>query len=151
MIGTPASIEDATLTITQETRVRASIAITFAALLEQLGPGNDRPDGTAMPMTLEAFPGGRWFRDLGNSNGHFWGNVQAIKSPSLLEISGPLFMSAPVTNNVQYRLTEDGGETVISFRHTGFGLVPKEMAANIHTGWSHISEQARKRAEATNA
>src|SRR4051812_4852416 len=115
MISTPASIEDATLTITQVTRVKASIAITFAALLEQLGPGNDKPDGTAMPMTLEAFPGGRWFRDLGDSNGHFWGNVQAIRSPSLLEVSGPLFMSAPVANNVQYRLTEDDGETVIHF------------------------------------
>ena len=148
MIAAPASIEDATLTITQETRVKASIAITFASLLEQLGPANERPDGTAMPMTLEAFPGGRWFRDLGDSNGHFWGNVQAIKSPSLLEIYGPLFMSAPVVNNVQYRLTEHDGETVIHFRHTGFGLVPKDMVANIHTGWAYIIEQARKRAEA---
>ncbi|MDQ2843261.1 MAG: SRPBCC domain-containing protein [Acidobacteriota bacterium] len=151
MISAPASIEDATISITQETRVRASLELTFAALLEQLGPGNDKPDGTAMPMTLETFPGGRWFRDLGESNGHFWGNVQAIKSPTLLELSGPLFMSAPVINNVQYRLTEDGGETVIHFRHTGFGLVPKEIAANIHAGWSRISEQARKHAEATNA
>ncbi|HVG27685.1 MAG TPA: SRPBCC domain-containing protein [Acidobacteriaceae bacterium] len=151
MISTPTSLEDATLTITQETRVKAPLSITFAALLEQLGPGNDKPDGTAMPMTLEAFPGGRWFRDLGQGNGHFWGHVQAIKSPSLLEISGPLFMSAPVANNVQYRLTEDHGETVIHFRHTGFGLVPKEVASHIHEGWSHICEQARRHAEAANA
>jgi uncharacterized protein YndB with AHSA1/START domain len=148
MTATPASIEDATLTITQETRVKAPIAITFAALLEQLGPCNEKPDGTAMPMTLEAFPGGRWFRDAGDNNGHFWANVQAIKAPSLLEFSGPLFMSAPVANNVQYRLTEHDGETVIQFIHTAFGLVPKGMAANIHTGWAYMSDQARKRAEA---
>ena len=46
-------------------------------------------------MKLEPWPGGRWFRDLGNDNGHFWGLVQAIKRPTLLEITGPLFMSAP--------------------------------------------------------
>ena len=46
-----------------------------------------------MPMKLEAWPGGRWYRDLGDGNGHFWGHVQAIKRPTLLEISGPLFMS----------------------------------------------------------
>ena len=45
-------------------------------------------------MTLEPRPGGRWFRDLGDDNGHFWGHVQAIKRPTLLEITGPLFMSS---------------------------------------------------------
>ena len=48
-----------------------------------------------MPMNIEPWPGGRWFRDLGNNNGHFWGNVQAIKRPTLLEITGPLFASLP--------------------------------------------------------
>jgi uncharacterized protein YndB with AHSA1/START domain len=42
-----------------------------------------------MPMVLEARPGGRWFRDLGGNDGHFWGLVQAIKRPTLLEITGP--------------------------------------------------------------
>ena len=109
MIETPVSIEEMTLSVTQEVRVRASIETTFAALLEQLGPMNERPDGTAMPLKLEAWPGGRWYRDLGDGNGHFWGNVQAIKRPTLLEITGPLFMSYPVANNVQYRLREEGG------------------------------------------
>ena len=55
-------------------------------------------------MMLEPWPGGRWFRDLGNGNGHFWGQVQAIKAPALLEITGPLMMSFAVASNVQYRL-----------------------------------------------
>ena len=63
--------------------------ITFAALLEQLGPGNEVSDGAPMPMVLEAWPGGRWFRDLGGDNGHFWAHVQAIKRPTLFEFSGP--------------------------------------------------------------
>ena len=49
-----------------------------------------------MPIKIEAWPGGRWFRDLGDGNGHYWATVQAIKRPTLLEFSGPLFMSYPV-------------------------------------------------------
>ena len=66
-----------------------------------------------MPMKIEPWPGGRWYRDLGDGNGHFWGNVQAIKRPTLLEITGPLFMSYPVVSNVQYRLSEVDGGTLI--------------------------------------
>ena len=151
MIEVPLSIEDMTLNITQEIRVRAPLATTFAALLEQLGPGNEHPDGTPMPFTLEAWPGGRWFRDLGDGNGHFWGNVQAIKRNTLLEIAGPLFMSYPVANNMQYRLSEEGGETVIRFCHSGFGLIQEAHRKGVSTGWNHIHEQVRKRAEAKHA
>ncbi len=66
-------IESLTLTVNQEIRVRASLENTFAALLEQMGPENENPQGK-MPMKLEAWPGGRWFRDLGDGNGHFWGH-----------------------------------------------------------------------------
>ena len=151
MIEVPLSIEDMTLNITQEIRVRAPLATTFATLLEQLGPGNEHSDGTPMPFTLEPWPGGRWFRDLGDGNGHFWGNVQAIKRNTLLEIAGPLFMSYPVANNIQYRLSEEGGETVIRFCHSGFGLIQEAHRKGVSTGWNHIHEQIRKRAEAKQA
>jgi hypothetical protein len=147
MIEAPVSIEEMTLTIKQEIRVKAPLATTFAALLEQLGPGNEHPDGTPMPMKLEAWPGGRWFRDLGDGNGHFWGNVQAIKRNTLLEISGPLFMSYPVANNLQYRLAEEGGETVIKFYHSGFGLIEESHKKGVSSGWGHMHELVKKRAE----
>jgi hypothetical protein len=140
-------IESLTLSVNQEIRVRASLEVTFAALLEQLGPGNERPDGTPMPLKLEPWPGGRWFRDLGDGSGHFWAHVQAIKRPTLIEFSGPLFMSHPVANNVQYRLSDEGGETLIKFCHSGFGLVQDEHKRGVVTGWNYILEQARKRAE----
>lgn len=148
MIAAPASIEDMTLTLTQEIRVQAPIDVTFAALLEQIGAGNTHPDGTPMPMKLEPCPGGRWYRDLGDGDGHFWAHVQAIKRPTLLEFHGPLFMSYPVSNNVQYRLSEEDGETVIRFRHSGFGLIDEQHKRNVVTGWNFIHEQVRKRAEA---
>ena len=77
-------------------------------------------------MMIEPRPGGRWFRDLGDNNGHFWGHVQAIKRPTLLEITGPLFMSLPVVSNIQYRLKEVDGGTLIAFRHSALGFVPDD-------------------------
>jgi hypothetical protein len=140
-------IESLSLKVNQEIRVRASLETTFAALLEELGTGSQLPDGTPMPMKIEPWPGGRWFRDLGGDNGHYWGTVQAIKKPSLLEISGPLFMSYPVVNNVQYRLSQDGDETVIKFCHAGFGLISDDHRKGVTTGWNSIHERIRKRAE----
>ena len=118
MISTGIRIEDLTLNVTEEIHVRATLEGTFAALLDQLGPHSEMLDGTPMPMKLEAWPGGRWYRDLGGNNGHFWGVVQAIKRPTLLEFTGPLFMSYPVISNVQYRLSEVEGGTLIKFRHS---------------------------------
>jgi hypothetical protein len=140
-------IESLSLSVNEEIRVRAALDRTFKALLEQLGPYNETPDGTSMPMKLESWPGGRWFRDLGDGNGHFWGVVQAIKTPSLLEIAGPLFMSYPVANNVQYRLSEENGVTIIKFRHAGFGLITDEHKSGVVKGWAYIHENVRKRAE----
>ena len=148
MIATAtAGIENLTLNITQEIHVRASLEVTFAALLEQIGPENDTPDGGKMPMKLEAFPGGRWYRDLGDGNGHFWGVVQAIKRPTLLEINGPLFMSYPVVSNLQYRLSEEDGGTLIKFHHTALGLIQDEHRQGVGKGWTHIHDRVRERAE----
>jgi hypothetical protein len=151
MSPTTVGIEDMTLEIKQEIRVRAPLDVTFEALLEQLGPGSELPDGTPMAMKIEPWPGGRWFRDLGDGNGHFWGTVQAIKRPTLLEINGPLFMSYPVANNVQYRLSHEGGETLIKFCHAAFGLVQEEHRKGVATGWNSIHEKVRQRAEGSSA
>lgn len=147
MMLTASEVESLSLLVEQEIYVDAPLDITFAALLEQLGPGNEHPDGTLMPFKLEAWPGGRWFRDLGDGNGHFWANVQAIKRPTLLEFAGPLFMSYPAANNVQYRLSPEGGGTLIKFHHSGFGLIDEEHKRRVVTGWSHIHEKVRERAE----
>ena len=148
MTLTAPTLEDLTLNVTQEINVRASLEATFDALLEQMGPANVTPDGQPLPMTIEPRPGGRWFRDLGQNNGHFWGLVQAVKRPSLLEITGPLFMSAPVVSNVQYRLKEVNGGTLITFRHSAFGLIPDDHRRGLAEGWTSLFERVRKQAEA---
>ena len=149
MIPTEQSIENLTLNLTEEIHVQAPLDVTFAALLDQLGPHNEVMDGTPMPMKIESWPGGRWYRDLGDGNGHFWGHVQAIKRPTLLEISGPLFMSYPVVSNVQYRLSEADGGTLIKFHHAAFGLIQEDHRKGVSSGWSRIHERVRKRAEAS--
>lgn len=146
--STAIALDNLTLNITQEIRVRASLEATFEALLDEIGPENQGQDGKPMPMKFEAWPGGRWFRDLGNGEGHFWGHVQAIKRPVLIEITGPLFMSAPVVSNVQYRLSEANGETVIKFRHSAFGLLPEGLKGGVTVGWDSVHARVRSRAEA---
>src|SRR6267142_281785 len=147
MISTATRIEDLTLGITEEIHVRASLDDTFAALLEQLGPHNEGESGP-MPMKLEAWPGGRWYRDLGSNNGHFWGVVQAIKRPTLLEITGPLFMSYPAVSNVQYRLSQVKGGTLIQFQHSAMGLIQEDHRKGVTAGWGYMNAGAKKRAEA---
>ena len=148
MIATVPTIEKMTLSVTEEIRVQAPIDVTFETLLEQLGPFNETREGQQMNMKIEPWPGGRWYRDLGDGNGHFWGNVQAIKRPTMLEISGPLFMSYPVVSNVQYRLSEVDGGTLIKFHHSALGLIEEAHREGVGKGWGHMHANLRKRAEA---
>jgi hypothetical protein len=141
------AIDNLSLNITQEIRVRAPLATVFDALLEEMGPSNEGQKGAPMPMTLEPWPGGRWFRDLGDNNGHLWGHVQAIKRPTLLEITGPLMMSFAVASNVQYRLTELDGGTLITLRHTAIGLFPDNFREALGQGWPLLFDRVRRRLE----
>ena len=149
MAGTAQKIEDFTLNISIDTHVKAGIEATFSAVLDQMGPLNTTPEGVALKMKLEDWPGGRWYRDLGDGNGHFWGNVQAIKRPTLLEICGPLFASYPLLSNVQYRLSEEKGGTLIKFRHTALGFIEEEHKKGVGKGWSYMLDSIRARLEAS--
>jgi uncharacterized protein YndB with AHSA1/START domain len=139
-------IENLTLVVTQEIHVEASLETTFAALLEQIGPANESEHGP-MPMKIEAWPGGRWFRDLGDGNGHLWAHVQSIKKPTLLEFTGPLFMSDAVVSNVQYRLSESNGGTLIKFHHKAFGVIQEQHRRGVNQGWAHMNGRVKTRAE----
>jgi hypothetical protein len=143
------SVDDLMLNIIQEVHVKASLEKTFESLLEQLGPYNETPEGRSLQMKLEAWPGGRWYRDLGDSNGHFWGNVQAIKRPTLLEITGPLFASSPFLSNLQYRLAEQQGGTLITFRHTALGVLTDDQRKGVNMGWNYTLSRVKSRADST--
>ena len=130
--------------IIKQEEIAAPIEIVFETILEQMGPLNSTPE-KPMPMVLEAWPGGRWYRDLGNNTGHFWGTVQSVKTPSLLEIWGPLFMSMPAVSNLQYRLTEEDGLTRMRFVHRAMGWIG-ESERGVDEGWSQMIGRIRRAA-----
>jgi hypothetical protein len=53
------SVENLSLSVSDEIHIKAPIAATFDALLEEMGPSNKGHNDTPMPMKLEAWPGGR--------------------------------------------------------------------------------------------
>src|ERR1700733_8826740 len=144
--------EDLMMEILEEVHVKAPIGVTFDALLEELRVGVTGEQGRKMSMKLEAWPGGIWARDLtpelGAGNGHFWAHVQAIKRPTLLEFCGPLIMSYAATSNMQYRLSEEPGGTLIKFRHSAFGVIQDDHRAGIRQGWAYTHARMKERVEA---
>jgi hypothetical protein len=136
------------LDFTKEQRIEAPIEIVFETILEEIGPGNELP-GHPMPMKVEPWPGGRWYRDLGNNTGHFWGHIQVFKPPTVLEITGPLFMSFAAAGHVVYRLKADGKATVLTLRHRAFGMIPEDTLTGVQGGWTkhleRIADAALKR------
>src|SRR5437660_6080437 len=116
-------------------------------MLDEPGLEARMPDGTSLTMKLEAWPGGRWIRDLGSTSGHLWGHVQVIKPPTLLEISGPLFMSYPAISHVQYRLTAEGARTRLTFAHRAIGQITPEHREGVVKGWTAILTKIREAAE----
>jgi hypothetical protein len=140
-------VEDLTLSITEEIHVKATPEVTFDALLEELTSGMTGAEDKPLQLKIEAWPGGRWYRDLGDGNGHLWAHVQSIKRPTLLEFYGPLMMSFAVASNVQYRLSEEPGGTLIKFHHYALGVISDDFRKGVGEGWKHINERAKQRAE----
>jgi uncharacterized protein YndB with AHSA1/START domain len=130
-----------TLSILKEVEIAAPIEIAFEALLAEFGPEGQMMDGKPFPKVLEPWPGGRWYRDLGNQSGHLWGHVQVIKPPTLLELSGPMFMSFAAVNHVQCRLTADGDITRLKLTHQSMGAIPEDFRMRMGEGWDHIMKR----------
>ena len=129
--------------VEQEITIEAPPEVVFESILAELGPGSELPDGTPFPMKLEAWPGGRWFRDLGGNKGHLWGHVQVIKPPTLLELCGPMFMSYPVASHVQYRVTPVTGGALLTLNHRAIGLIPDDHMEGVNEGWAHGLNRVR--------
>ena len=137
----PASIQ--MLEVVKDMEIAAPIDIVFETVLEMMGPLNETMDGTSLRMKLEAWPGGRWFRDFGNNAGHLWGHVQTMRPPDLIEIHGPLFMSAPAVSHIQYKLKEESKTlTRILFSHRAIGIIPPQfLDGNVDKGWTSMLQR----------
>jgi hypothetical protein len=140
----PMTLEEMTLDLEQHVEIRAAIGDVFKGMLYRFGEGSTRPDGESMQMILEPWPGGRWFRDRGNGIGHLWGHVQVIKPPTLIELSGPMFMSYPALNHIEIRLDQIAGGTKVNLRHRAIGFIDPGHRQGIGTGWKHMLESISK-------
>jgi uncharacterized protein YndB with AHSA1/START domain len=136
-----------TVEIQKAIDIAAPIEIAFEAMLDELGADAQMGDGTPMPFKLETWPGGRWYRDLGNNSGHLWGHVQVIKPPTLLEICGPLMMSYPAINHLQYRFAAQSSGTRLTFVHRGMGSISAQHREGMPKGWGLWIDRIRNRAE----
>ena len=138
---------DLTLDLTQSIEIHAAIGDAYQSLIHRLTTQSSTPDNKPMPMVLEEWPGGRWFRDLGSGQGHLWGFVQVIKPPTLLEIHGPMFMSYAVAGHVQFRLTQIPGGAELSLRHRVLGAMEDAHREGVTTGWNALLEGTKNLAE----
>jgi hypothetical protein len=136
------TLDDLTLDLTQSIDVKAGIGDVYRSVLHRLGEGITNPQGESMQMHLEEWPGGRWFRDRGNGIGHLWGHVQVIKPPTLLELSGPMFMSYPALNHVEVKLEQRTGGTHVELRHRAVGLIDPAHRQGVAQGWKMILDRA---------
>ncbi len=139
--------QDLTLDLTQTVEINAAIGDAYKALIRRLTDESSTPDNKPMPMVLEEWPGGRWFRDLGNGQGHLWGFVQVIKPPTLIEIHGPMFMSYPVAGHVQFRLTQISGGVELLLRHQVLGLIADDHREGVSHGWDHFIKDVKRLSE----
>ena len=141
------NLEDLTLDSEQNIEIEAPPEKVFEALLRRFGSDNEQPDGTPMPMVLEPRAGGRWYRDRGNGIEHLWGFVQVIKPPTLLELSGPLFMSYPATNHVEIKVAETATGAKVTLRHRAIGMIDPDHRAGLGSGWTHSLAKLKKDCE----
>lgn len=136
--------DDHLLDVDQTITINTAPGDAYRALVRRLTTDNATPDNQPLPMVLEEWPGGRWFRDLDAGQGHLWGFVQVIKPPTLLEIQGPMFMSYPVASHIQFRLTPVAGGVELALRHRAIGLVEEAHRQGVVPGWAAFLEGVKR-------
>ena len=132
------NLDEMTLDVEQNVEIKGAIDDVFKSVLKNLGEGNKREDGESMQMKLEEWAGGRWFRDRGEGIQHLWGHVEVIKPSTLIEISGPMFMSYPAINHLEVKLAEIEGGTKVTLRHRAIGFLDPQHREGVKYGWKEL-------------
>lgn len=135
-------VSDMRALIERVIEIDAPPQVIFDSILEDMSAIRDGDD---MPMNfkIEPFPGGRWYRDLGNNTGHLWGHVQVIKPPKLLEIYGPLMISSAAISHVAYRVLTDGPVNQLKITHKIFGDFDPKIPTAVGGGWQRVADRIK--------
>ncbi len=137
------NLEDMTIDVEQSVEMKADIGDVFKRTIYRFGEGNATPNGDSLNLVLEEWAGGRWFRDRGDGIQHLWGHVQVIKPPTLIELSGPLFMSYPALNHIEIKLEKVSAGTKVSLRHRALGMIDPEHRKGVSEGWQHMLDDIK--------
>ncbi len=106
-----------TVDIQKAIDIAAPIEIAFEAMLDELGPDAQMMDGRRCPSSSK--------------------HGQA----------GPMMMSYPALNHLQYRFTAQESGTRLTFVHRGMGLISPQPREGMPKGWGHWIDKIRQRAE----
>ena len=139
--------QDLVIDISQAVDVEASPEAVYRGVLDQLSNLRGDMEGEVLTLRLEEWPGGRWFRDLGDGAGHLWGFVQSIKPPTLIELYGPMFMSFAVASNLIIRVEAVPTGARVNLRHQILGQIPQGYRDGIEDGWARFVEDVKGRVQ----
>ena len=133
----------ATRTILLEVPIEAPIERVWRALVVDTASWWHRDFFTsAAPKGFHIEPrlGGHMFEDWGEGAGQIWGHVEGVQSPSYLQVVGDTAKDwgGPSRNHMSWRLSEDGGTTLVRFEHTLFGHITAETEASLESGWRQL-------------
>ena len=146
-----ATKDDLLIRIEQTIEIKAAPEKVFEGLVRHLCEMEGEPGKPGFQLKLERKPGGRWYRDLGNDNGHLWGFVQSIKPPALLEIWGPMMISNPVACHLIARLSPTPAGTKLVFKNEVFGPIPDEYKDGMKDGmggaWERMLDAIKRDVE----
>ena len=130
---TPAAIE----TIDAEVRIDASVDAVWEALTTGIGawwPHRFEDEGST--VTLEPWPGGRFFETFrdGNGDGGLYAHVTYLERGRMLRTSGPMGLRGAGLYVKTYRLEADGDATIVRTHAEMLGRFSDETRAGYRVG-----------------
>lgn len=86
---------------------------------------------------IEPHVGGRWMQEWDNG-GALFGNFTVFDPPKMLVITGPLAMTQPAYNRVEFRFEPVEGGTKLWVLHQAFGEFEPDTADMYTDGWEEL-------------
>ena len=86
---------------------------------------------------IEPFVGGRWTQEW-DSGGALFGHFTVYDPPHLLVVTGPLAMSKPATNVLEFIFEPADTGTKITIHHQAFGDLDPDTEEIYANGWKEL-------------
>jgi uncharacterized protein YndB with AHSA1/START domain len=87
--------------------------------------------------TIEPFVGGRWMQEWDNG-GALFGNFTVWDPPRLLMVVGPLAMTRPAHNLLEFHFEPTDGGTQVLIRHEAYGVFDDDTEEMYANGWRDL-------------